>query len=544
MTVNKISGLMDTASSLVTAVSPANTVKATTSFGSILNRTAGGNQDAGPKTDSAGAGTKQSFQDKMTDARTALEEKLGNTGTVSGRDKIRTADGGAERIGKALEKAVAEVKEVIKEELGVSDKELEEAMTKLGFSPVDLLDTVNVTAIVAELTGSDVFDILTDENLTVNVLNISSEIRNITAELMQELDLTPESFKDMLESGELEKIVEELPAKAEEITVNTDDGNDDRKDFGDYLKQDEIQVTVTDEKEVKEGKDLQKEAKPEEKFKVTISDDEETAGTKTETVSISIKPDRADGQPTTGGDKSENNTQLEKETGIQKPVEETVKDEGTKEEGGQNPGQKNPENKGQTINLLFQNNLSDAITEAIGGKEAAQVSEAANQMSTAERVENILNQVKEEIKISVRQEVTSMELQLHPASLGKVGLHIEAKAGALTAQFVAENAQVKQALESQVTELKETLASKGIRIEEVEVTLASHQFEQNFMNNTGSGSGRFSGDTEGAERSARLRRINLAGRTGDTESDEELSEEDDLARRIMIDNGNSVDFSA
>ncbi len=542
MTVNKITSLMDSASSVVKAVNPANTVKATTSFDSILNRAAGGNQNQGTKTGSMGDGTKQSFQDTMTEARTALEEKLGNTGAAGRQDKVKITDDGAERIGNALEKAVAEVKEVIKEELGVSDEELEEAMTKLGFVPVDLLDTVNVTAVVAELTGSDVFDILTDENLTVSVLNISSAIRDITAELVQGLDLTPEEFGEMLENGTLEKIVEEVLKETIDIDITEDDG----KVFDDYLKKDEIHLTITDEDSTAEKGERVKEERPvEEKFQVTISDEEqETAGTKTETVSISIKPDRADGQPTAGGDKSENSTLEKFDTGMEKPVEETVKEEGTKDQGGQNFGQRNHENRSQTINLLFQNNLSDAITEAIGGKDAAEVSEAANQMSTAERVENILNQVKEEIKISIRQEVTSMELQLHPASLGKVGLHIEAKAGALTAQFVAENAQVKQALESQVTELKETLVNKGIRIEDVEVTLASHTFEQNFMNNTGSGSGRFSEDAEGAERSARLRRINLTGTGGDSENEEELSEADDLTRRIMIANGNSVDYSA
>ena len=556
MAVSRIGvDLVDAMTAMTAAINPLNNVKGNASFGSVLTKASGGDRNNAGMTESGNTGAKQNFAQSMEEAGKALK----NTGKpeVGGKDvkeKTLGNDNGEERIGNALDKAVDEVKEVIKEELGITDEELEEAMETLNLTAIDLLDISNVAAIVAEITDSEVSDIITDENLTANVINITSSIREITAELIEEINVSPEMFKDMLESGELTAIPEEPVEEFTQMQSPELPEADGEKvnQFRDYIRTEEKDLTVKTEDGKKaeakeevseEHSENLKEIDSQEKFKVTVSEEKDTtAGTRTETVSISTEPDRADRQPTTGGDKSEISTPDKNEAGIEKPVEETVEKKGTEgRESGQNFSRQGSENKGQSINLLFQNNLTDAITEAVEGTDTAAASEAANQMSTAERVEDILNQVKEEINISVRQESASMELQLNPASLGKVGLHIETKAGSVTAQFVAENAQVKQALESQISELKETLLNKGIRIEDVEVTIASHAFEQNFMNNGGNGAGNFSESAEGARRSARLRRINLMGAQ---EEAEEISEEDELARRIMIDSGNSVDYSA
>lgn len=547
MAVDRIGSALMGNTSMISAANPSKAVKNDSSFGSVLTKASSDNDKSEMKMTTGKDGQEQKFNEKLSDAKNAVKDE--KTGEISEKQQIKTSESskGSERIGDAVDKAVEEVKDIIKEELGITDEELETAMANLGLTSMDLLDTGNITALVAEVTGSDIPAILTDENLSSNVMNITSGIVKVTSDLIEELDVSVETFKDMQESGELE--IMEIP---EEDTLP--DLNEGRK-FEDYLKPEEIKVTVTSPEEMevegKEGYEETEENDIKAKYQVKISDmterasdeTDKTAGTKTETVSISIEPDRADRQPTAGGDKSENSTLEKFDTGIQKPVEETVKDKGTEgQQGKQNFGQNEAQPKGQQINLLFQDNLTNAVREAVDGTNAGQVSETAYQMSTAERVENILNQIKEEINISVDRENASMELQLNPASLGKVGLHIETKAGTVTAQFVAETAQVKEALESQITDLKETLINKGIRIEEVEVTIASHAFEQNFMNNGGSRSGNFNDDSEGAARSARLRRINLTADPG--EAEEVMSEEEELARRIMIDNGNSVDYTA
>jgi len=70
-------------------------------------------------------------------------------------------------------------------------------------------------------------------------------------------------------------------------------------------------------------------------------------------------------------------------------------------------------------------------------------------------------------------------LQLNPEHLGKVNLSLQSKDGAMTAQFVVQNELTKEAIESQIFTLKETLEHQGIKVETIEVTVANYGFDQN-----------------------------------------------------------------
>lgn len=93
-------------------------------------------------------------------------------------------------------------------------------------------------------------------------------------------------------------------------------------------------------------------------------------------------------------------------------------------------------------------------------------------------LKNIANQIIDRIKITVKPEQTSMELQLNPEHLGKVNLTVQSKNGLLTAQFVVQNEVSKEAIESQLNILKDTLNEQGIKVEAIEVTVAGYNFEQ------------------------------------------------------------------
>lgn len=93
------------------------------------------------------------------------------------------------------------------------------------------------------------------------------------------------------------------------------------------------------------------------------------------------------------------------------------------------------------------------------------------QMTTEQTMTHIVEQVVKHVRIRVMPETTSMELQLNPASLGRVGLTVATTGGTATATMVVENQMAKEALESQMIVLKETFAERGIKVEEVEVTI-------------------------------------------------------------------------
>lgn len=78
-----------------------------------------------------------------------------------------------------------------------------------------------------------------------------------------------------------------------------------------------------------------------------------------------------------------------------------------------------------------------------------------------------------------------MEIALNPENLGKVNLLVSVREGVVTAKLVAENEQVKKALEGQLNVLKENMSNQGLKVEAVEVTVQNNAFhnQDNFNGN-------------------------------------------------------------
>lgn len=98
---------------------------------------------------------------------------------------------------------------------------------------------------------------------------------------------------------------------------------------------------------------------------------------------------------------------------------------------------------------------------------------------------DIVRQVVDSIKLQLNSQVKSMEIALNPENLGKVNLLVSVREGVVTAKFVAENEQVKKALEGQLNVLKENMSNQGLKVEAVEVTVQNNAFngQENFNGN-------------------------------------------------------------
>lgn len=141
----------------------------------------------------------------------------------------------------------------------------------------------------------------------------------------------------------------------------------------------------------------------------------------------------------------------------------------------------------------------------------------------------IVRQVIEQIQINAREDMTSMEIVLTPEELGKVNLSVTAKNGTVTAQITTDTLAAKEAIEAQISVLRENLNEQGIKVEAVEVTVESHKFEANSEQNR---------EPQQEEPDRRRRYINLDGA-------EDVQFEDTaaaLAREIMMSNGNRMDI--
>ena len=149
--------------------------------------------------------------------------------------------------------------------------------------------------------------------------------------------------------------------------------------------------------------------------------------------------------------------------------------------------------------------------------------------------QNIMRQIMDYMKVNLGADLSSVEMQLHPANLGTLQIQVAAKGGIVTANFITENEAVKAALESQMIQLQQQFDEQGVRVDAIEVTVQTHQFEQNLEQGRGSNSG----DQEPTKKQ-RVRRINLSGEL----LTEELEEEDSLTADLMKANGNTVDYTA
>lgn len=185
----------------------------------------------------------------------------------------------------------------------------------------------------------------------------------------------------------------------------------------------------------------------------------------------------------------------------------------------------------QNHNTQSYGGVADSIIQSMKDSFADIVTEDTSRVSEAD----IVNQVIDQIKLSSERELTSIEVMLNPERLGSVHVTVTAKNGILSAQIAAQNEQVKTALENQVTALKENFQNQGIKVEAVEITVMTHQFEagQNFGQNE-------------SERKQSEQKINKKLNLSDYMDDEdETVSAQDIRRKDSIQNGNSsVEYMA
>ena len=152
----------------------------------------------------------------------------------------------------------------------------------------------------------------------------------------------------------------------------------------------------------------------------------------------------------------------------------------------------------------------------------------------------IMQQILDYIKVSVKPDMTSLQMQLNPEELGTLQIEVTNKNGMLTAQFTTQDESVKAVIESQLVQLKENMNEQGLKVQAVEVTVASQQFDRNLDKNGNEGTTQ---EENQKAKSKQIRRINL----NELDMEEELEDADDairIAADMMARNGNTIDFMA
>lgn len=143
---------------------------------------------------------------------------------------------------------------------------------------------------------------------------------------------------------------------------------------------------------------------------------------------------------------------------LQQPVEET----------GSLLAKNAPQESAEPV---LQQPLQDPF-KTLGQTETAETEQLAmNSKRFAEEMSAHL--LKNQMKFMMKEGVSEAKLTLYPRQLGHVEVKILMHQGQLVAQFVAETMAGKDALESQLLQLRQTLQQQGIQVQKLEVSHSS-----------------------------------------------------------------------
>ena len=102
------------------------------------------------------------------------------------------------QVSEKLESFEESVRDVIKDELQVTDEQITEAMETLGLTVADLMNPQQLAALAAELTGTeDMSALLCNEAF----MNVMQSVGTLTEDLLQELGVTAEELTQLLENA-------------------------------------------------------------------------------------------------------------------------------------------------------------------------------------------------------------------------------------------------------------------------------------------------------------------------------------------------------
>ena len=410
----------------------------------------------------------------------------------------------------ALAKKADQLVEKVAKELGVTVEEIEEAMQTLGVTAVSLFNPDIMSQLVIEVSGeNDMLALLTNGDLYQSLNQLVTEAQNMLSQTQAEFSITPGQMQDIIQeiknsqqaesdSPVLEVVRQEADVKVvgEETTNTTLKETQPEISAQQDLKKEGIPVEI---KSVENGMEEGIENSDESDQKTTITDTKTTTGNLNE--DQQTKEQSSLKQDLTGAD-----------------------NKGTKEETGNGTGAETNQNFLQSMNT-----------------QTAQTTLNTNQTFvnySSVNAPEIRDQLIEYIKLNAGPEVTQMEIQLQPASLGSINLQLTYRNGAITAQFIAQNEDVKKAIEQQIVQLKTTLEEQGIKIEEVEVTVASHEFEK-AMEQGGQWQEQQNASESEKQTSGRKRMV-----LDELESEEELNDEEVIQVQMMKQNGVTIELEA
>lgn len=518
----------------------------------------------------------------------AANKTAGNENTVS----LSKED--LEKAGKALDDFKTGVNDVLKNELGVTDEDIKDAMETLGLSYLDLTDVNKLSQLIMQLLGNDfsAADLLSLQNFG----DIKNQINDLAQDLFDTTGMTGQQLMqidDFLTKGEGSIDISDMtPADGSELT-DLDLSNQQTPADGseltnlDLSKQQTPENLVTDVNTAKTEEAAAAEPAADPLVNtVTVQTDDTTdtqavntaenvpAAATDDVTEITAVPvdDAVTDEATEVTDDTTSEEIPAEETAA--PAEEqktddrtndlsdmsdetfeTVKNTGSDTTIKTNPGQNAQNQANSNTNSNNQHNTAfyaNQPTQPVVNEMRAETDVRPASYTTPVNIDtqDIMRQMATGVRTAITERISTMEMQLNPENMGKMTVRVSSEEGQVTAHINLENENVRTAMETQMGILKQNLEAQGIKVNEVTVTADAHEFERNLeegqeasMTDTGAGnSGGFQEEEEGRRRGGHLGNIDM--RNLDDGSLANLTEDERLAAQIMREQGNTISINA
>lgn len=434
---------------------------------------------------------------KTVVATNAGSNKNIKTAEASGQETESLDEEKIKDLAEEISEITNQIVDKIKSEFEVTDEEIEEAMEVLGLTIADLTKPAELRNLLMELTGtSDSIELLTNVELYDSVKEVTDFASNLFTEVAKDFSLSTEQLTEMINTESFEEALNEV-----DVSVKTNEAE-----------------TEADAEVVSE---------------VTVD--------KTTDAALAFEnSDKANANETKPVESNNSNESEEVPIDTEKKAPEKIeKPESFTQSSLMNDEAMNVRSENRksfnfdsSKNQEFTFNQTQAVTNQTVNT-VGDIVETVTSYTTGTDTDNIMRQVTDYVKVHISDDVTKMEIELHPASLGTVNMQINSQNGQITAHLTVQNELVKSVLETQMIKLQETFDEQGTKVSAIEVTVAEYSLNSQSDNN-------YSEEQNGRDYGSKKKGINL----NEIGSLDELDEEEQLEAKVMEMNGSSVNYTA
>ena len=434
---------------------------------------------------------------KTVVATNAGSNKNIKTAEASGQETESLDEEKIKDLAEEISEITNQIVDKIKSEFEVTDEEIEEAMEVLGLTIADLTKPTELRNLLMELTGTtDSIELLTNVELYDSVKEVTDFASNLFTEVAKDFSLSTEQLTEMINTESFEEALNE------------------------------VDVSVT-------SNEAETEADAEVVSEVTVDKTTEQALA----FENSDKANANETKPVESNNSNESeevpiDTEKKAPDKIEKPesfAQSNLMNDEAMNERSENRKSFNFDNSNnQDLSLGQTGTVTNQTVNTVGD-----IVETVTSYTTGADTDNIMRQVTDYVKVHISEDVTKMEIELHPASLGTVNMQINSQNGQITAHLTVQNELVKSVLETQMIKLQETFDEQGTKVSAIEVTVAEYSLNSQSDNN-------YSEEQNGRSYGSKKKGINL----NEIGSLDELDEEEQLEAKVMEMNGSSVNYTA